>query len=147
MAVVTYNIGADTILERAMSTTALDLRCCYVLSATGATAIANIINQDLTDMAAIDALTDISLSTERVALTGEASAVDHGNNRANWDSSDIVFGAQPETAWGAVIYDEGGGTEATRLPVWGMSFASGQPVNGGLTLTVADFARLNTAIA
>jgi hypothetical protein len=147
MAVVTYNIGADTILERAMSTTPLDLRCCYVLSATGATAIANIINQDLTDMAAIEALTDITLSAQRVALTGEVSAVDHGNNRANWDSADIVFGAVAETAWGAVIYDEGGGTDATRLPVWGMSFASGQPVNGGLTLTVADFARLNTAIA
>jgi hypothetical protein len=147
MAVVTYNVGADVIMERALSTTALDLRCCYVLAAAGATDIAGIINTDLTDMAAVDALTGISLSTQRVALTGESSTTDQANNRANVDSNDIAFTPVAESAWGAIIYDEGGGTDATRLPVWGQSFASAQPVNGGLTLTVTDFLRVLTATA
>lgn len=146
MAVVTYNIGADTIMERALSTTALDLRCAYVMSSTGATDIANIIDQDLETVAAVEALTNLTVGTERVALTGEASTTDHANNRANVDSADIVFASSAgDTAWGAIIYDEGGGADATRLLVWGMSFASGQPVDGGLTLTVTDFLRVATA--
>jgi len=147
LAVVTYNAGADLILERAMSTTALDLRACFFTAAAGATDIAGIINQDLDTVAALDALTGIGVSTQRVALTGEASTEDDANNRANWDSNDVVFTADPVTAWGWGIYDEGSGTDATRIMVFGQSFASGQPVNGGLTITVADFARLLTATA
>lgn len=147
MAVVSYNKGAERIAACALSTTALDLRCAYVLSATGATAIANIINQDLDFVSSIDGLTDISLSTERVALTGEAAAEDDANNRANVDSNDVAFAAQAETAWGHIIYDEGGGTDATRTLIKGQSYASGQPVNGGLTIAIADFVRLLTATA
>jgi hypothetical protein len=148
MAVVTYNVGADTIMERALSTTALDLRAAHVESTTGATDIANIINQDLDNVAAIEALTNISVHANRVALTGETSTEDDTNNRANVDSADIVFpAAAGVTAWGAIIYDEGGGTDATRTLIWGMSFATGQPVDGGLTLTVTDFLRVLTATA
>jgi hypothetical protein len=149
MAVVTYNYGADLILEKAMNAaSALSLRCAFVTSTTGATDIANIINPDLDFVATIDALANIGISTERITLTGLTSTEDDANNRANWDSADIVFAAAAGvTAWGAIIYDEGGGADASRGLIWGMSFASGQPVDGGLTLTVTDFARLQTATA
>jgi len=145
MAVCTYNRGADTIMERALSTTALDLRCALV---TGN--ITGVVDQDLNTVADVDALNAgaTNIHATRVALTGEASTEDDTNNRANVDAADIVFGASAGvTALGALIYDEGGGTDATRDLVWGMSFATGQPVDGGLTLTVADFLRVNTATA
>jgi len=110
----------------------------------------HVVDQDLNTVADVDALNAgaTNIHATRVALTGEASTEDDTNNRANVDAADIVFGASAGvTALGALIYDEGGGTDATRDLVWGMSFATGQPVDGGLTLTVADFLRVNTATA
>jgi hypothetical protein len=147
MAVVTYNAGADRILECAISTTALDLRCAYLTAVGGATDIAAIINQDLDFVSTLDALTGIGISAQRVALTGETSTEDDTNNRANFDVADVVFSSVAESAWGACVYDETAGADASRILVWGMSFATAQPVNGGLTLTVADLFRLNTATA
>lgn len=145
MAVCTYNRGADTIMERALSTTALDLRCALVLGN-----VTGLINVDLNTVADVDGLNAgaTNLHTERVALTSETSTQDDTNNRANVDSADIVFApAAGVTALGAVIYDEGSATDATRNLVWGMTFAAGQPVDGGLTLTVTDFLRVATATA
>jgi hypothetical protein len=147
MAVCTYNAGADRIMECALSTTALDLRCAYVTAVGGAGDIAAMINQDIDTVAAVDALTGLGISAQRVALTGETSTEDDTNNRANVDAADVVFTPVAESAWGHIIYDEGGGADATRTLIKGQSYASAQPVNGGLTLTIADFLRVNTATA
>jgi hypothetical protein len=146
MAVVTYNRGADRIMECALSSTALDLRCALVIDA--AAAIASIIDQDLDTVADVDAIADLSIHTERIALTSETSTQDDANNRANVDAADIVFAAAAGVdVHGAVVYDEGAGADATRHLVWGMSFAAAQPLDGGFTLAVADLVRVATATA
>lgn len=143
MAVVTYNRGADVILEHALSTNAMDLRCALVLAD-----VTGLIDQDLNTVADVDALNAgaTNIHTERVAVTGETSTQDDVNNRANFDLADVVFApAAGVDALGAVLYEEGGATDATRDLVWGMTFAAAQPVDGGLTLTVNDILRAATA--
>jgi hypothetical protein len=152
MGVATYNAGADLIMERALSTTALDLRAAHVESTTGATDIANLVSTSarasLNTVADVEALTNISVHADRVALTGEASTEVDGSNWAEVDSADVVFpSAAGVTAWGWIVYDEGGGTDATRTVIYGQSFASGQPVDGGLTVQVAGLLRVSTAFA
>jgi hypothetical protein len=147
MAVVTYNAGADLIMERALSTTALALRCAYVTAAAGATDIANLINQDIDTVAAVDALTGLGISTSRQTLATVTSTEDDSGNQANVDSADVTFPAVAESAWGHIIYDEGSGTDATRVLIKGQSYASAQPVNGGLTLTITNFLQVKTATA
>lgn len=88
MAVVTYNRGADVILEHALSTNAMDLRCALVLAD-----VTGLIDQDLNTVADVDALNAgaTNIHTERVAVTGETSTQDDVNNRANFDLADVVF--------------------------------------------------------
>jgi hypothetical protein len=145
VAVCTYNRGADRILELAITGT-LDLRCILITgNATG------VIDQDLDTVAAIDALNSgaTNIHTERITLAGEASAEDDTNNRANFSVTfPIVFAAAPGvTAVAAVVYDEGGGTDATRHLIAGSTTGFPQPVDGGLNLTGTDLFRLLTATA
>ena len=140
---VTYNRGAARIMECALSTTALDLRAALV---TGT--VTGVDNRDLDTVAAIDALNSsaTNIHSERVALTGEAAVEDDANDRANVDAANITFAAAPGvTATALIIYDEGGGTDATRWLVMGVTTGFPQPVDGGLNVTVNDFLRLLTA--
>ena len=143
MAVVTYNRGADRIMECALTSAALDLRCALVLGST-----TGVIDQDLDTVADIDALSGVSLHSERIAATGEASTQDDTNNRANVDMGDFVFAPSVGvTALGAVVYDETTGADSGRELVWGMTFAVAQPIDGGFTLGIADLLRVATATA
>lgn len=145
MAITTQNRGADRILELAL-TGGLDIRMCLITgTATGVTGAAA---QDLATVADLDAVAGVGIHTERVAVTGEASAQDDANNRANFDTADVTFAAAPGVvAEGAAIYDEGGGTDATRHLIQTTTTNFPQPVDGGLVVNVADLFRLLTATA
>lgn len=97
---------------------------------------------DLDTVASLDAVTGVSIHTERIALTGEAVTEDDTNNRAALDAADVTFAAAPGvTAQGVALYDEGGGTDATRdlLAIYTTGFP--QPMDGGLTITINDLLR------
>jgi hypothetical protein len=149
MAITTQNRGADRIMECALSTTALDLRACLILvNATGLTGAAA---QDLNTVADIDALNSgaTNIHSERIALTSESSTQDDTNNRANVGAATASFAAAPGvTAVGAALYDEGGGTDATRHLIQTTTTNFPQPVDGGLNVTFAsDLFRVLTATA
>jgi len=140
MADIVYNEGADLLMDFAIAGTALDLRAAYTFGVgTG------IDNRDLNFVSDVDALTNVSISTSRQALTGEASTLDEANDRANVDSGDITFPAHatetPATA--LIIYNFNASDAAARLLA---CYTSGfpQPVNGGLVVTVNDFLRAST---
>lgn len=117
---------------------ALDLRMCIF---TGTQTGAN--DPDLNTVADLDAVTSIAIHSERIALTGEAYTEDDTNNRVNGDAGNVTFAAAPGvTAQGVAVYDEGGGTDATRelLGIYTTGFP--QPVDGGLIITINDFVRL-----
>jgi len=117
----------------------LDLRMCiFTGTATGTN------DPDLNTVADLDAVTGVSIHTERIALTGEAYTEDDVNNRMNGDSNNVTFAAAPGvTAQGVAIYDEGSGTDATRDLIAIYSTGFPQPVDGGLVITVTDFIRLS----
>lgn len=101
-----------------------------------------VVDPDLNTVADLDAVTGVSIHTERIALSGETVTEDDTNNRAALDASDVSFAAAPGvTAQGVAVYDEGGGTDSTRdlLAVYTTGFP--QPMDGGLTVTIADLIR------
>jgi len=86
----------------------------------------------------------VSIHTERIALTGETITEDDGNDRATIDSNNVTYTAAPAvTAQGVAVYDEGGGTDATRDLYWIYTTGFPQPMDGGLTVNVNDLARLS----
>jgi len=141
LADIVYNQGAHRIMTAALAGTALDLRAAYTYGAgTGMD------NRDLNFVSDVDALTNVSISTSRQTLTGEASTLDEANDRANVDSGDITFPAHatetPATAM--IIYHEVGGADSTRELVACYTTGFPQPVAGGLVVTVNDFLRAST---
>lgn len=116
----------------------LDLRMCVFTGTQTGTD-----EPDLNTVSELDAVSGVAIHAERIALTGETYTEDDTNNRLNADSNNVTFAAAPGvTAQGVAIYDEGGGTDATRdlIAVYRTGFP--QPIDGGLVVTVTDFARL-----
>lgn len=101
---------------------------------------------DLDTVADLDAVSGVGIHTERVALTGETLTQDDTNNRANADANTVAFAVSAGvTALAAVIYDEGGGTDATRhlLAFYDSNFGAGKSLDGGLNVNIpSDYARL-----
>lgn len=82
----------------------------------------------------------------RTSLTRSAAAEDDSNDRVNMDASDVTWnsagGTTNNTIYGAFIYDEGGGTDATRTLMSVDWFASPITTNGGnLTYAISDLYR------
>jgi hypothetical protein len=147
VAITTQNRGADRILELAL-TGGLDIRMCLITG--NATGVTGASAQDLSTVADIDALNAgaTNIHTERVAVTGEVSTQDDANNRANFDTADVTFAAAPGvTAVAAAIYDEGGGSDATRHLIQTTTTNFPQPVDGGLVINVTDLFRVLSATA
>lgn len=101
-------------------------------------------NPDLSTVADLDAVTGVSIHTERVALTGETVTQDDANDRASYDSGNVTFVAAPGvTAQGVAVYAEPATTptDATRdlIAIYTSGFP--QPLDGGLTITIADLLR------
>lgn len=136
MADVITNRGKYRILNAFLS--ANDVRMCAFTGAQPADAAI----PDLNTVADLDAVTSVAIHTERLTLSGETVTEDDTNDRAAYDSANAVFAAAAGvTAQGVAIYDEGSGTDATRdlIVVYKTGFP--QPMDGGLTINVADLIR------
>lgn len=138
MAEIVYNVGKTRILAGDTALDTSDLRMLIVItSKTGAD------NPDLGTLAAIDAVGTVAFHTERVALASLTVTQDNTNDRANADSGNVTFAAAPGvTALAAIIYDHAaGGTDSARFPISFHDTGFPQPMDGGLTVNVADWLR------
>lgn len=137
MAETVTNRGKTRILAGDTPLDSADLR---MLVFTGTQTGAN--DPDLNTVADLDAVTGIAIHSERIALASLTVTEDDTNNRANADSGNVTFAAAAGvTAQGVAIYDEGGGTDATRHLVAIYTTGFPQPMDGGLIVNVADWLR------
>jgi hypothetical protein len=113
-----------------------DLRMCVILGTqTGVNDV------DLNTVADLDAVTGVSIHSERIALANETVTEDDTNNRVNFDADAAVFAAAPGvTAQGVAIYVEGA-NDAARDVVAIYTTGFPQPMDGGLTVNIADWLR------
>jgi hypothetical protein len=117
-----------------------DLRILVILgTATG-------VNEpDLNTVADLDAVSGVSIHSERLTLT-EAASEDDAADRAALDTGNPVFAAASGvTARGVAIYDEGGGTDSTRDLISVHTSGFPLPMDGGLTVNIADLLRAASA--
>lgn len=137
MAETVTNRGKTRILAGDTPLDTADLR---MLIFTGTATGTN--DPDLNTVADLDAVSGVAIHSERIALASRTVTEDDTNNRANADCADVVFAAAPGvTAQGVAIYDEGGGTDATRHLISIHNTGFPQPVDGGLTVAVTDWLR------
>jgi hypothetical protein len=122
--------NGDTPLDTA------DLRMAYVVGA-GVSGISLATFQDLNFVSELDAIASVTISTERLTLTGEAVAEDDTNNWALADFDNATFGAVAETAEGVIIYKEGA-SDAARELLYMSTTGFPQPVNGGLNVNTPN---------
>ncbi len=133
---------AETVTNRGKYLTAnggmagRDLRMCVILGTqTGVN------DPDLNTVADLDAVTGVSIHAERIALANETVTEDDTNNRVNLDSDPAVFAAAPGvTAQGVAIYVEGA-NDAAREVVTIYTTGFPVPMDGGLTVNIADWMR------
>jgi hypothetical protein len=139
MAEIVYNRGKTRILAGDTALDTSDLRMALITgTVTGAD------SPDLNTVADLDAVSGVGIHTERVALSSKTVTQDDTNDRANADCADVEFAAAAGvTALAAVVYDEGSGTDATRhlVSYHDTNFGAGKPLDGGLTVQVADWLR------
>lgn len=134
MAETVTNRGKFTVFSSGIP--ALDLRMCYF---TGTQTGTN--DPDINTVADLEAVTGVSVGAERVALTSVTVTEDDASDRVNVDAANLSFGAVAATAQGVAIYNEGGGTDATRTIV--TIYTTNFPVamNSGLNITISDWLR------
>jgi hypothetical protein len=138
MAEIVYNVGKTRILAGDTALDTADLRMLIVItSKTGAD------DPDLGTLAAIDAVGTVAFHSERIALASLTVTQDNTNNRANADAGNVSFAAAPGvTALAAIIYDHAaGGTDSARFPISFHDTGFPQPMDGGLTVNIADWLR------
>lgn len=127
----------------------------YLLATTGVTGIdwrmgvvtgtqTGIHSVDLNTVADLDAVTGVSIHTERLNLdAGVTATEDDANDRINIDSGNATFAAAPGvTAQAVFYYHEGTGADSGRELISVHSTGFPQPMDGGLVVTVTDFLRL-----
>lgn len=144
MAEVAYNRGLTRI---AAGDTPLDTADLRMLLIVGASLPAGWDNPDLNTIADLDAVSSLDIHTERVAMSSLTVTQDDTNNRANADAGNVSFAAAPGvTARAGVIVDyAGGGADNARYLICATSTGFPQPLDGGLNVTINDWARLSKA--
>jgi hypothetical protein len=141
MAEVVYNVGKDKVRAGAIVSGSTNLVAVMIkTSKTGAS------DPDLATVAAIDAVGTVAFATERKVLSSVTITVNNTNDRVDIDCADIVFAADAGvTALAMLIYDKTVDTnDTTRIPIayYDTNFGAGIPMDGGVSVTVADFVRL-----
>ena len=137
---VTYNAGKARLLAGAVAAGTANLAAAIVItSKTGAA------DPDLATMAAIDAVGTVAFHSQRVALTSVTVTTDLTNDRVNLDAADLAFPAAPGvSALALIIYDKTTDTsDSTRVPLFYYDTGFPQPMDGGLNIAIADFARIS----
>lgn len=101
--------------------------------------------EDLNSVADLDAVSGVSIHSERIALANESITEDDTNNRVNLDSDNVVFAAAAGVdALGVGIYVEAASDAARELiSVHTTGFSTPAPMDGGLTVTVSDWLRVS----
>lgn len=112
--------------------------CIFTGTATGTN------NPDLDTVADLDAVTSVNIHTERLTPGSITVTEDDANDRANIDCANLTFAAAPGvTAQGLAFYHEVSAADASRQLISIHTTGFPQPMDGGLTVTVADFLRLS----
>lgn len=140
MAESVYNAGKARLLAGAITSGSTNLTAAIIItSRTGAS------DPDLATMAAIDAVGTVAFHSERLTLSSVTVTTDNTNDRINLDAANLSFAAAAGvTALAMVIYDRTTDTnDTTRIPLfyYDTGFGSGLPMDGGLNVTITDFAR------
>jgi hypothetical protein len=137
MAETVYNRGKYLLANGGMG--GRDLRMAIVLGTT-----TGIDDVDLDTVADLDAVSGVSIHSERIALANESVTQDDVNNRVNLDADAAVFAsASGVTGLAAVIYVEGANDAARELVTsYTTGFGAGLPMDGGLTVNIADWLRV-----
>lgn len=142
---VVYNRGKFRIMDGLLDLSGANLRAILATAATvgGQPLGAGWDDPDLDTLADLDAIVDVTLHTaDRQTPANPTVTQDDANDRANADFDNIAFGAvASQSALAIFIYDEGGGTDATRFLVYGSNTNFPQPLDGGLTVQVNDWLR------
>lgn len=117
---------------------ALDVRMLVILGTQTGTA-----DPDLNTVADLDAVTGVSIHSERIALTSKTITEDDTNNRVNVDAANVTYAAASGvTAQGVAVYDEGNATDAGRQLVAIYTTGFPQAMDGGLQVQIADWLRM-----
>lgn len=140
MAEVVYNAGKARLLAGAVAASSTTLAAAIIItSKTGAS------DPDLATMAAIGAVGTVAFHSERLTLSSVTVTTDNTNDRVNLDAANLSFAAAAGvTALAMVIYDKATDTDdTTRIPLfyYDTGFGAGLPMDGGLNVTINDFAR------
>lgn len=134
MAEVVYNRGKFRIFDGLLDLSGTSLRACYISGTkTGADDV------DLDTVQDLDAVTSVVVAADRATPGTQTVAQDDTGNRAVAGCANFTFPASAGvTALALVMYDEGGGTDATRhlISFHDTGFGAGLPVDGGLNVTV-----------
>jgi len=132
MTEIVYNRGKTRIFA---GDTPLDTGDIRIGIVTGTTVGAD--DPDLNTVADLDAVPGVGIHSERIALTGKTVTQDNANNRVNADANGVIFAVAPGvTALAAIIYDEGGGTDATRELISFHDTTFPQSMDGGMTVNI-----------
>jgi len=134
MAQIVFNSGKKILQEGKILASATNLRAVLVYGTkTG-------ITEDMDDLAEIDAVTSVVLSTERVTITGVTAVTDFTDNRVEIDCAAFAFAADAgQTALALILYDATTNTsDATRVPIafFDTNFGAGIAMDGGLNVSI-----------
>lgn len=96
-------------------------------------------NPDLNTVADLDAVVGVSIHSERLPITGEAVAQNDAADRAELSSNSPAFAvAGGVTLVGVALYEEGGGTDATRTLLGTYTDNFPAALDTGLIINVTD---------
>lgn len=138
MTVTVTNKGAFRLTQTPASSLNLGV-CVFGGTTTG------VHDKDLNTLADLDAVSGVTLGTERLDIGASTATEDDANDRVGIDNPDAVLAAQAGyTALGHAIYHEVSASDAGRelIMVQDTNYGAGKPMDGGLTITIADVLRL-----
>lgn len=134
MASLVYNNTALLALTTGLNLATWDIRCALLQTTTTADT-----EEEVALMNGFSTLGECSVASyARVALTGEAVAIDTTNDRAEFTANDIAFGTLEtgQTIQGALFYRHVT-NDTDSVPLWFTEFASNLVLNGtSVTLNI-----------
>lgn len=147
MANICFNIALGRLAHYASLPAANDALIMVPIETTGI--VADSVMRDYDDLGALLAGASNEQTTMgRKTLTGVTATVDDTNDRVNIDCADVTWTAATGNAISAVVIcydpDTTGGTDADLIPLTKHDVTM-TPDGSDFTLTIADFARANSA--
>jgi hypothetical protein len=135
VAEVVYNRGKYLLARQHVQ--AIAWRATLIIGTTTGT-----LDPDLNTVADLDAVSGVSIHTERLTPASVVYTENDTNDRLEIDCANLTFAAAPGvTAVGLVFYHEQAAADATRELISMHNTGFPVPVDGGLVVTVTDFLR------